>query len=39
MYKIPREFRELDELPRTSTGKIAKRKILEDYLAAKESAQ
>ena len=39
MYKIPREFRELAELPRTSTGKIAKRKILEDYLAAKESAQ
>ena len=35
LYKIPREFHKLDEIPRTSTGKIAKRKILEDYLAAK----
>ncbi|MBR4903428.1 MAG: AMP-binding protein [Selenomonadaceae bacterium] len=35
LYKVPREFQELKELPRTSTGKIAKRKILEDYLAAK----
>ncbi len=35
LYKIPREFRELKEIPRTSTGKIAKRKILEDYLASK----
>ncbi len=35
MYKIPREFHKLEEIPRTSTGKIAKRKILEDYLAAK----
>ena len=34
MYKIPREFHELKEIPRTSTGKISKRKILEDYLAA-----
>ena len=35
LYKIPREFHELEEIPRTSTGKIAKRKILEDYLARK----
>lgn len=35
LYKVPREFRELKEIPRTSTGKIAKRKILEDYLATK----
>ena len=35
LYKIPREFHQLDELPRTSTGKIFKRKILEDFLAAK----
>ena len=35
LYKIPREFHKLDEIPRTSTGKIAKRKILEDYLATK----
>ena len=38
LYKVPREFRELKEIPRTSTGKIAKRKILEDYLAAKEAS-
>ncbi len=35
LYKVPREFRELKEIPRTSTGKIAKRKILEDYMAAR----
>lgn len=35
LYKIPREFHKLKEIPRTSTGKIAKRKILEDYLAVK----
>ncbi len=35
LYKIPREFHKLDEIPRTSTGKIAKRTILENYLAAK----
>jgi len=35
LYKIPREFHELKEIPRTSTGKISKRQILEDYLAAK----
>ena len=29
LYKIPREFHELKEMPRTSTGKISKRKILE----------
>ena len=35
LYKVPREFRELKEIPRTSTGKIAKRKILEDYMASR----
>lgn len=35
LYKVPREFHELKEIPRTSTGKISKRQILEDYLAAK----
>ena len=42
LYKIPREFYELDELPRTSTGKIAKRVILENYTkekAAKKAAK
>ena len=37
LYKVPREFHQLNELPRTSTGKIAKRQILENYLAAKEN--
>ena len=32
MYKIPRDFYKLDELPRTSTGKISKREILENFL-------
>lgn len=31
LYKIPREFYELKELPRTSTGKIAKRVLVENY--------
>ena len=31
LYKIPREFHEVKELPRTSTGKISKKQILEDY--------
>ena len=31
LYKIPREFHELPHLPRTSTGKIAKRMILEEF--------
>lgn len=35
LYKVPREFHRLNEIPRTSTGKISKRKILEDYLATK----
>lgn len=39
LYKIPREFRKLNELPRTATGKIAKRQILEDYLAARDGAR
>ena len=37
LYKIPREFHQLEDLPRTSTGKIFKRKILEDYLKRNES--
>jgi len=35
LYKVPREFYQLEKLPRTSTGKISKRKILEDYLSTK----
>lgn len=31
LYKIPREFHEMDKLPRTSTGKIAKRLILDEF--------
>ncbi len=31
LYKVPREFHELKELPRTSTGKISKKQILEDW--------
>ncbi len=33
LYKIPREFHEMKELPRTSTGKIAKRNIPAAYEA------
>ena len=36
LYKIPREFRLIDELPKTSTGKIAKRQLRELYLAEGE---
>lgn len=35
LYKIPREFHELPALPRTTTGKIAKREILAVYQAQK----
>ena len=35
LYKIPREFHEVEDLPRTSTGKISKRKILEEFLGVK----
>ena len=35
LYKIPREFHELAEMPRTSTGKISKKQILEDFLSGK----
>jgi len=31
LYKIPREFHELKEMPRTSTGKISKRTIIENF--------
>ena len=37
LYKIPREFHELAEMPRTSTGKISKRTILENFSKIKES--
>ena len=36
LYKIPREFHELAEMPRTSTGKISKRTILENFKNSKE---
>ncbi len=39
LYKVPREFYELSEMPRTATGKISKRKILEDFLASKGDSQ
>jgi len=39
LYKIPREFHELPELPRTATGKIAKREILPAYQAQKAAAK
>lgn len=35
LYKVPREFHELKELPRTSTGKISKKQILEDFKKGK----
>ena len=31
LYKIPREFHEMPALPRTATGKIAKREILHQF--------
>ena len=36
LYKIPREFHELEEMPRTSTGKISKRTILENFKKSKD---
>ena len=35
LFKIPREFHEVAHLPRTATGKIAKRKILEEFQSSK----
>ena len=32
LYKIPREFHELKELPRTSTGKISKVKLIDEFV-------
>ncbi|MBR2179062.1 MAG: AMP-binding protein [Selenomonadaceae bacterium] len=32
LYKIPREFHELDELPRTPTGKISKRRLVNEVV-------
>ena len=39
LYKIPREFHELKEFPRTATGKIAKRVILKNFLEQKATAK
>ena len=36
LYKIPREFHQMDKLPRTSTGKIAKRRILQAFEESKK---
>lgn len=36
LYKIPREFHQMDSLPRTSTGKIAKRRILQAFEESKQ---
>ncbi|MBQ1855015.1 MAG: long-chain fatty acid--CoA ligase, partial [Anaerovibrio sp.] len=36
LYKIPREFHEVEALPRTSTGKIAKNRIIPEYQASKK---
>ena len=36
LYKVPREFRQIAEMPRTSTGTISKRTILENYVKSKE---
>lgn len=36
LYKIPREFYKLDKLPRTSTGKIAKRILQANYEESKK---
>ncbi|MBQ9364307.1 MAG: AMP-binding protein [Schwartzia sp.] len=33
LFKIPREFRQIDELPKTSTGKIAKKELEKLYAA------
>ena len=35
LYKIPREFHLMEKLPRTSTGKIAKRMILDEFRKSK----
>ena len=35
LYKIPREYHELPHLPRTATGKIAKRVILKEFMDQK----
>ena len=36
LYKIPREFHLMEKLPRTSTGKIAKRLILDEFNKSKK---
>lgn len=35
LYKIPREFHQMAKLPRTTTGKIAKRLIWQEFQASK----
>ncbi len=37
-YKVPREFRVVDELPRSPTGKVLRRRLREDEPAAVEHA-
>ncbi len=37
LYKIPREFHQVEALPRTTTGKIAKNRIIEEYEANKKA--
>ena len=39
LYKIPREFHLMEKLPRTSTGKIAKRMILDTFNSNKKNKQ
>lgn len=36
LYKIPREFRQIDELPKTSTSKIAKKELVKMYAAERK---
>ncbi len=36
LFKIPREFHQLETLPRTTTGKIAKREILKNFMENKK---
>ena len=35
-YEVPRTFDIVDELPRTGTGKVQKRKVREPYWAGRE---
>ncbi|HET6154105.1 MAG TPA: class I adenylate-forming enzyme family protein [Marmoricola sp.] len=37
-YKVPREWHVVDQLPRNPSGKVLKRQILNDYVAAEDVA-